>query len=155
MAKDSSRHGRWKPHSLFRLGKLDEDGTGNYFETDQAKTDTVTLFMMPNAAGCSGKPRKFIEGLINRIHYRLDPTNAVTFVIRFWRKGGVAADLESNLALLYESPAAQADDEDYDRGELNIPMILATPAKIWFSIDWSGAPANTKGLINVSGEVIH
>lgn len=155
MGKDSSRGGKWKPSSIFKLVKLDEDGSGNYFETDQAKTDTVTLFILPNAAGCWGNPRKFIEGLIKRIEYRLNPTNAVTYIIRFWSKGGVAGDYESNAYLLYESPAAQVDDEDYDRAEKDIPMILTTPSKIWFSIDWSGAPANTTGFLKVSGEVIH
>jgi len=56
-----------------------------------------------------------------------------------------------NLALLYESPALQADDTDYDRAELTIPMNLLVPGALYYSIDWSAAPGNTTGFIDVSG----
>lgn len=149
----SRRSGREEKPRKFFYFILDEDGSGDYFETDQAKTDTVTKFIMANATGCGGKPLKFTEGKITAIHYRLNPTNAVTFTLRIWRKGGVAANYASNVHLLYESPAAQADDEDYFRNGLDKDFILATPGKFWYSIDWSGPSGNTPGFIVIEGEV--
>jgi hypothetical protein len=57
------------------------------------------------------------------------------------------------MEMLYESPSAQADDEDYDRAELYIPFILTASGDLYYSIDWSGAPGNTTGFIEVSGEI--
>jgi len=144
----------WKEHTIFCLKMLDEDGTGNYFETSKSKTDTPVHFMMANAVGCGGKPLKFKEGKINRIHFRMNPSNAETFTLRIWRDA-VAGDYASNLNLLYESDPLRADDEDYDVCELDVPFVLKTPGKIWFSIEWTGAPGNTPGFLEVSGEVIH
>jgi hypothetical protein len=53
--------------------------------------------------------------------------------------------------MLYESPAAQVDDTDYDR-EVEIPFVLETPGSLWYSIDWTAAPGNTTGFIEASGE---
>jgi hypothetical protein len=90
-------------------------------------------------------------GKINRIHYRLKPTNAVTYVLRIWRAAR-AGDYESNSVMLYESPPTQASDVDYDKGELEIPFVLSTPGTMYYSIEWSGAPGNTVGFIDVTGE---
>jgi len=146
--------GSWEKHSIFFLRKLDEDGTGDYFETSKSKTDTPIHFLMANAAGCIGSPLKFTSGRITRIHFRMNPTAGETFTVRLWRDA-VAGDYESNANMLYESDALRADDEDYDITEKDIPFFLKTPGKIWFSLEWTGAPGNTPGILEVSGEVIH
>ena len=146
--KGSGRGGRWKKHSIFIYSALDEAGTNNYFETSQSKTDTPTLQLLSTKV-----PPRMRSGIIKRIHYRLKPTNAVTFTLRLWRSA-VPADYESNKYLLYESPPLQASDEDYDRGELQIPFYLYSPGKLYYSIEWSAAPGNTVGFIDVNGEVV-
>jgi len=98
-------------------------------------------------------PPKLKSGKILRIHYRLKPTNVVTYTLRIW-SASIAADYQCNEYLLYESPPLQASDVDYDRAELNIPFILYTPAVIYYSIDWSAASGNTLGFIDVMGEVV-
>lgn len=148
-SKSSSRSGKWVKHSVFRYRKLDEAGTAlHYFETDQAKTDTPTLYL-----DSERYPPKVKSGIIKRIHYRLNPTNGETYTLRIW-SDNIANDYESNLELLYESPAAQADDTDYDRCELNIPFVLDYPGQLFYSIDWTGTPGDTPGFIEVSGEVV-
>ena len=148
MSKHSSRDGTWVKKSVFICEKLDEDGSGTDFETSKSKTDTPTLWL-----NTYYHPLSLTSGLIKRIHYRLNPTNAETYTLRIWSTA-VAADYESNMNMLYESPSAQADDEDYDRCELDIPLKLVYPAKIWFSLEWTGAPGTTSGFIVVSGEVV-
>ena len=127
---------------------MDEDGALNIFETSQAKTIPPTLGLLTFRSHDAMR-----QAFINRIHYRLNPTNAATYTLRLWR-ASVANAYELNLSMLYESPAAQADDTDYDRGELNIPVFLSTLGLIYYSIEWSAAPGNTTGFIDVSGEKV-
>lgn len=143
MSKDSSRDGKWRKESIFMLTSLDEDGTLDYFETSQIKTDAPTL-MLHDLSHPTIK-----SGIIQRIHYRLNPTNAVTYILRLWR-ATTAADYQSNVNMLYESPPLQADDTDYDR-EVQIPFWLWTPGNFYYSIEWTGAPGNTTGFITVTG----
>jgi hypothetical protein len=148
MSKDSCRDGKWKKGSIFDYYQLDEAGAGDYFETNQIKTDQPTLYINTRRSHPTMR-----AGIINRIHYRLNPTNAVTYILRLWW-GSVAPDYASNIRLLYESPALQADDTDYDRADLEIPFILCEPGLLYYSIEWTGAPGNTTGFIDVSGEKI-
>ena len=141
------RDGRSLGHRAFHAYKLDEDGTGNYFETSQSKTTAPTLLL--NTAVV---PPKVKSGIINRIHYRLNPTNAETYTLRIWR-GAAAANLQSNLYMLYESDPLRADDTDYDVAELAIPFNLNDEGLLYYSIEWTGASGNTTGFIEVSGEM--
>jgi hypothetical protein len=146
--KDSSRDGKWKKGSIFTFAHLDETGVLNVFETSQDKVTPPTLTVDNFAV--SHPTMK--TGIILRIHYRLNPTAAVTYTLRLWRSTGVDP-YELNLYLLYESPAAQADDTDYDR-EVRIPMTLWLPGVLYYSIEWTGAPGNTTGFIEVTGEKV-
>ena len=146
--KHSGSRGDWATKRVFIYRKLDEDGTLNYFETDQAKIDTPTLLF-----NTLNVPQSMVEGFINRIHYRLNPTNAVTFTLRIW-EAAVANNYESNMNMLWESPALQADDTDYDIAELNIPFRLAWMGAMFYSIDWTGASGDTTGFIELSGESV-
>lgn len=146
--KHSSREGVWEAHSIFIYRALDEAGTLDYFETDQTKTDQPTLYFVSVT-----RPSLLKSGLVHRIHYRLNPTNAVTYTLRIWVYNSTD-DYYSNACMIYESPSAQADDTDYDRCELNIPFILALSGRMYYSIDWSGTPGNTTGFIEVAGERI-
>lgn len=145
MSKDSSRIGKWRKENVFVFYKLDEDGVLNVFETDQDKVTPPTLLVDTFISDPT-----MTKGIIKRIHYRLNPTNAVTYTLRLWR-ATVANAYELNLNLLYESAAAQVDDTDYDRAELEIPTSLVVPGSLYYSIDWTGAPGNTTGFIDVSG----
>jgi len=139
-----------KKRTVFRYVALDEDGTGDIFETDQAKT------VLPTHRFTSAQyPHKRVKsGKINRVHYRLNPTNAETYQLRIWARAvnGAATPYEQEVALLYESPAAQADDQPYEDVEMDIPFTLHTAGYIYYSIDWTGAPGNTPGMIEVEGE---
>ena len=148
MVHQSAQDGKWEKHSIFTFLLLDETGALTTFQTSKTKTDTPTQTVngfQTHALLKSGK--------ILRIHYRLNPTNAVTYTLRFWR-WAVANDYESNLYLLWESPPLQADDLDYDRAELNIPFFLCENGKMYFSIEWTGAPGVTSGFISVEGEAV-
>lgn len=132
----------------FFYGLLDEDGSANYFETDQAVTDTPTLKLGGDSSGHKHPPT-LDTGVIFRIHYYMVPTNAVTYTLRF-NSHALAANVHSRMHMLYESPAAQASGTVYDR-EVEIPFDLATIGELFFMLDWSGAPGNTYGFIGVSG----
>jgi hypothetical protein len=90
-------------------------------------------------------------GKINRIHYRLNPTNAVTFTLRIWCNNN-DPDYYSNFQMLYESPPLQVDDIDYIEEDLDIPFHLGVNGLMLVSIQWTGAPGVTAGFVEVSGE---
>jgi hypothetical protein len=148
MSKDTSRMGKWKKRSIFIFSELDEDGVLNTFEVDQDKVTPPTLLLDLYQTHPTMK-----TGIIKRIHYRLHPAvGAETYTLRLWR--ATRADPYAlNLQMLYESPAAQVEDTDYDR-LVEIPFSLETPGQLYFSLDWTGAPGNTTGFISVEGEKI-
>ena len=141
---------------VFRAYKLDEDGTGNSFETSQAETDTPTLKLTVS-------PNILKNGIIRRFHFRLNPTNAVTYVIRIYQ-GAHAGNYESQMNKLLDSSdvvAAGADDTEYDAVDLAVPFTETvasgadpegTAATLYYQITWSGAPGDTTGYIEVDGE---
>jgi len=144
------REGRPQKKETFVYALVDEDGSGDRFETVQSKTDTPTLYLGVDSEA-HRIPSTLKSGHINRIHYRLNPTNAVTFTLRLW-EAAYDADYHSNAHLLWESDPLQADDTDYDKQELDIRFILITTGKMYYSIEWTGATGNTTGFIYVSGE---
>lgn len=143
MGKDSARDGKWKSESIFMYWILDEAGADGTLVTSQTKTDMPTLYLNR----LSHPTMK--SGIALRIHYRLNPTNAVTYTLRLWR-AATADNYQSNVNMLYESPALQADDTDYDR-EVEIPFWLWVPGVMFYSIEWTGAPGVTPGFIDVEG----
>jgi hypothetical protein len=150
MTKDSNTDGDWHTHRTFRFSQLDETGASGSFATSQTKTTQPTLYLSSEQ-----KPRKIVSGLIKRVHYRLKPTNAVTYTLRLWEEAvdGSTQPYHENLHMLYESPPLQASDTDYDdRKEVNIPFRLRVPGTLYYSIEWTGAPGVTSGFISVSGD---
>lgn len=148
--KDSCRDGKWRQQCIFEFGKLDETGADGAFVVDQDKVTPPTLQVDTYISHPTMK-----AGLIKRIHYRLNPTNAATYTLRLWQMT-TANPYELNYVMLYESPALQADDTDYDRAELEIPFRLFLPGSLYYSIDWTAAPPPgvTSGFISVTGDKI-
>ena len=144
MGKD----GVWSKNVAFRLFRLKEAAAAGDFDVDQDKATTPTLALNTGIV-----PDTLKIGFIKRIHYRLNFAGAVTFTLRIWQ-AAIAADYESNLNMLYESPPLQADDIDYDEAELDIPFVLANEGIMFYSIDWTGACGNIQGFIEVSGETL-
>ena len=148
VGKDRARAGVWIEKSIFKLEALDEAGASAYLNTSQSKTDTPTKYFYGR------KPDKFKSGTIRRIHYRLNPDNAVTYTLRIWDEA-TANNYESNSYMLYESPSGQVDDTDYDRAELSIPIRIGVPGYVYYSIEYSAAQGScVAGFVVVSGDVV-
>lgn len=145
-ARQSARDGRWTKKYPFVYRQLREAAGAGDFNVDEAKTDTPTLYFTTYR-----NPDTLKSGMINRIHFRINAANVVTFTLRLWA-AAIAADYESNMNMLYESAAALVRDTDYDITELDIPFILALEGVMYYSLDWSAASGNVQGFIEVSGE---
>jgi hypothetical protein len=133
----------------FMYAKLDEDGAADFFETSQAKTVLPTLQI-----DTMRYPEDLKEGMLQIIRIRMNPTNAVTYRARFWAaaiNGAVTPYLQESV-LIYEMDFDGADDIAYTI-VLNRPFRLNEAGVIWYSIEWTGAPGNTMGLIHLKGEV--
>jgi hypothetical protein len=133
---------------IFQLRKYDEDGSGGDLVNSYAKTDTPVKTL-----NTVHFPATLQQGRIFRIHYRIKPTNAATYTLRLYA-ASFALDYKSNMRMLYESPALQASDTDYDRTELDIPFRLDDQSVMYFALEWSAAPGVTLGFIEVSGPVV-
>jgi len=139
--------GEWEKGKTFRYHqRLETAAAWAEVTTSYAKTDTPVQVLTAGDKDCE----KMREGIIKRIHVRLNPTNAVTYTLRIWRRA-VSGDMFSNLYMLYESPSGLVDDTDYDFAELDIPFSLAVIGTIYFGVEWSGAAGDTNGFIDVSG----
>ncbi len=133
--------------TIFHAYFLDEDGGSGTLEDSYAKTDTPVHFFPQ----IYRYPLFFKKGIALRVHYRLNPTNAVTYTLRIYRYA-YAANYESNLSLIYESAAARVDDTDYDV-EIEKPFILPVTGVMYYAIEWSAAPGVTLGFVEISGIV--
>ena len=138
--------GEWdKSKTFLYVERLETAAAWAAVTTSYAKTDTPVQVLTSNE-DCE----KLREGIIRRIHVRLNPTNAVTYTLRIWRRAN-AGDMVSNADMLWESPSGLVDDTDYDYAELEIPFSLELMGTLYFGVEWSGAAGNTNGFIDVSG----
>ena len=138
--------GSGSPLGGFTAVALDPAGTGNLFETDQAVTDTPTLYVTASSA--------VTNVVIDRIHVNLNPTNAV--VPNLYLFAGADADnLTSESLMIFSSldyvPNGLVDATEYDFVDLVIPATLATAGRIYYLLDWTGAPGDTLGYLKVFG----
>lgn len=145
------RGGRWSEQSTFKLRKLQETAAADKFDDSQGKA-VLPTWMLDDEID----PTNLQEGRIHRIHFRLNPANAVTYTLRIWRKAvdGATKPYEENMELLYESLTARVKDVDYDLTELDIPFKLYESGKLYYSLEWSAATGNINGFIEVSGETM-
>lgn len=145
------RSGKWSEQASFKLRKLQEAAGAAKFNVSQTKTTLPTLLLDDDI-----DPTNLLEGAICRIHYRIKPTNAVTYTLRIWREAtdGATKPYEQNLNMLYESAAARASDTDYDVCEIYIPFKLKEAGKMYYSLEWTGATGNVQGFIEVSGVTV-
>ena len=129
---------------------LDADGTGNIFETDQAITDTATLYLTLVPAVSKFK--------LTTVRFYMNQTNAVTYELYLLEN--TAADNVTNLSYaVFDSDAAKADSTAYiytgsNSAKLPTDVYLATAGRLYYMIDWSGAPGDTPGYIEVRGEAM-
>jgi hypothetical protein len=139
--------------------KLDYDGTANYFETDQAfgTTPTLTMSLTNNSVIPISK------FLLTEVNYQLDPTNAVTYQL-YLLEAASADDYQSAGDVIFDSGAAQADNTHYlwvqggsgTTTSYKLPRIvnLSVVNTLYYMIDWSGAPGDTKGYIKIRGYLL-
>ncbi len=124
---------------------IEDTGATNAFETDQAVTDTPTLYLTATYLAA---------GTLNRIHVSLTPANAVTPTLYIF-SGAQADDKASERRLLFSSaeyyPSGLVSGTEYDFIDLQIPFVLDTANRIYYALDWSGAPGNTTGYLAVLG----
>lgn len=145
--------------------KVDYDGTSNYFETDQALGDTPTLTIDLTTNMADVDITRF---QLENVRYYMDPTDAVTYQLYLFE--AASADNVQNISdQVFVSPAAQADVTAYDyriggTGSLptlgtadhQLPVIcnLATANKLYYLLNWSAAPGDTKGYIKIRGKLL-
>jgi len=145
--------------------KLDYDGTGNVFETDQTITDTATLTIDVTCNVPNVVPSRFE---ITEVKYWMNQTAAVTY--RLYLLEGPTADNTAQASdVVFDSGAAQADSTEYIYreghtgswaglttvdGTLPVIVDLHTPGKLYYMLDWSGAPGDTPGYIKIRGRLL-
>lgn len=145
--------------------KLDYAGTSNYFETDQAITDTATLTIdvtcnLPNVV-----PSRF---WVDEVRFMMNPTAAETYTL-YLLEGPTVDDSTQHSDIFFETPAALVDSTEYvwrqggmgsfpnlATADYTLPCIvdLHTPGKIYYILDWTGAPGDTLGYIKIKGRLL-
>jgi len=133
--------------------KEDFAGTSDFFETDQAITDTPTLkFTVANKDGDTIERVKITE-----VSIYLKPTNSVTYQMYFFEDAD-ADNVESLSRLVFDSGSAKASDTVYkyniQSGKVPFYANLGTDNTLYYLINWSGAPGDTLGFIRARGELV-
>lgn len=139
-----------KPFRMFTCAKRDYDGTADYFETDQALGDTPTLYM--TAFQLANKIR------IDQIRYQMTPTNDETYRLFLFRDAQ-ADDQRNESNIIFDSGAGRVSGEIYNEvgaASNKVPVTdeLETAGRIYYLLDWTGAPGDTTGYIKIYGEIL-
>lgn len=136
-----------KGNQMVEFELIDDDGTGNDFETDQAITDAPTLTITLSDPYCS-------RFLLTEVEWWMNPTNVVTYEM-YLLEGAEAQDVDSLAEVVFDSGLGMADSQGYNSawGQGKLPRIvdLTIPGLIYYLMDWSGAPGNTPGLLRGRG----
>lgn len=136
-----------------------------YFETDQAITDTPTLYLdVKDAQG--RRPRAM---LLEEVSYYMNQTGAVTYQLRLLQ-AATADDVDTLTDIVFWSPTAQADSVYYsyhatgyqatistaEVAQYKLPRVVnfETAGRLYYMLDWSGAPGTTPGFIKVRGRFL-
>lgn len=137
---------------------------GAPLETDQAMGDTPTLYI---SVTCNnGYPVKAFQ--LDEVLYMVNPTNAETY--QMWLLEQASADDNQQLAdIVFATPAALVDSTTYrkyghsEQADFAAPteafflpriVNLAEPGKLYYMLDWTGAPGNTAGFIKIRGRLL-
>jgi hypothetical protein len=136
-----------KGNQMVEFELIDEDGTGNDFETDQAITDTPTLTITCSDPTCS-------RFLMTEVMYYMNPTAAETYEMYLLEEAN-ADDVISLSKIVFDSEDARVDSQVYIAapGQGKLPKIvdLTVPGLLYYLMAWTGAPGNTPGFIKVRG----
>jgi len=133
-------------------GQISDDSTDDDFEDDEALGSAVAathyIDIMPAWATAVQ---------LQRVNYMMNPTNAVTYQLHLLEDNPAAAIDESE-CVIHSSAAARADSTYYyvagDANGLPQDCRLVEPGRIYFKLDWSGAPGATTGVIAIRGRVL-
>ena len=129
---------------------MDQTGIADLFETDHAFADTPTQRII-----LSRDVKKF---KLTEIQAYMTPTNAVTCGFQFY--GDAQADNYASAVSAFFGSAntVVAKDTWYHKTANDTAMggtgRLSIPGQVWFNQDWSGAPADTKGIVTIIGEEV-
>lgn len=130
--------------------KVDTDGTGNYFETDQPLgAATPTLYMELDSPAS--------RLLLEEVRYMLDPTDSETYEL-YLLEGPEADAVTRKSKVVFDSGVGKTKGKMYiatmGQGKLPILCELDTRGRLYYMVDWSGTPGNTPGYIKVRGRVV-
>ena len=145
---------------FFRI-RIYKEGAFAAFATDEAygTVPTRSFGFVDGAANTleensPGPPNSHFVRITN-VHHRLNPTNAVTYDLYLYGAadgGANSYELESDK--FYDSNEVIADcvDDTEYLYECDRTAFLGTGGLIYYVIDWSAAPGDTTGFIEVCGE---
>ena len=130
---------------------VDADGAANYFETDQPIGTTPTLFFVLTPSTV----RRF---RLTSVRFYMNPANAVTYEL-YLLEAATADDVYNLSDVVFDSDALKADSVAYsytgsNSTKLPTDVYLHSPPYLYYMIDWSAAPGDTSGYIEVRGELM-
>jgi len=108
------------------------------------------------------KPTDFEENKVVKnfrltsVKYYLVPSNAVTYELSLYEEA-VTGTYNARVACVFESGSGKAAStlyQDVGANMLPVDVHLAELGKLYFGINWSAAPGNTTGLIQIRGELL-
>jgi len=143
------------------IGRIvDFDGTADTFEADDGIDTLPTRRVV-----LSRDAQKF---KLEEVRYYVDATNAVTSELLLFEHAE-ADNVRARTHRVFSSGAAVVDAKPYiavgtkmsdgaatqtHSTPLPVTMNLERAGQVWFNIDWNGAPADTKGYIELVGKEV-
>ncbi len=93
---------------------------------------------------------------LNSVKYYLVPSNAVTYELSLYEEA-VSGTYNARAACVFESGSGKAAStlyQDVGANMLPVDVHLSDIGKLHFGINWSAAPGDTTGFVQVRGELL-
>jgi len=129
---------------------LSEAGAVDVFELDQDLDATPTRYITLDQE---------VEAFeIHAVKYLMDPTNAVTYEL-YLLEAAAAGNKENRSNVVFDSGALRADGQMYIDSDASgkMPVVAdlsENPGKLYYVLDWTGAPGTCPGYIKVLGRKV-
>lgn len=142
---------------IFRLFKYTEtdDVIGAEFGLDEAYGTRPTRAI--GHGSDTGRPGHLVVGLVERVHFRFNSTNAgLTYRLTLYRSdAGATNSMQLEGDKIWDSdeawPGGCAQDTEYDASGLIKPFWVDSIGNMNYGIDWSAASGCDGGFLEISG----
>lgn len=152
---DAVHKERFVTTSQMVIGDFTAESADARLETDATLGTTTPVLVIPITPQDEYNNNVITRFRMNSVKYYLAPANAVTYEL-YLLESSVTGTNSAYKATVFDSGAGKAGSTlyfDIAANMLPVDVTLGEAGKLYFLLDWSAAPGDTTGFVQVRGEM--